>query len=130
MAAVRGSHTTLELMFRKRLQERGLAFEYQCKDLPGKPDFVNRQRRVIIFVDSCFWHGCKQHGQIPRVNQDFWVRKITRNRQRDREVTKALTDAGWRVFRIWEHSIRNPRAMNWWLTCIEKAVKGKQGREL
>ncbi|MCL5098296.1 MAG: very short patch repair endonuclease [Candidatus Omnitrophica bacterium] len=76
--------------------------------LPGKPDFVFRRGRVAVFVDGCFWHGCRWHCRMPKSRQSFWMPKISRNRARDREVGRLLRERGWRVLRIWEHSLREP----------------------
>jgi DNA mismatch endonuclease (patch repair protein) len=74
--------------------------------LPGRPDFTFRRLRLVVFVDGCFWHGCPQHGTLPRQNGRFWRQKISRNRERDREVSRELRRRGWRVIRIWEHELK------------------------
>jgi DNA mismatch endonuclease (patch repair protein) len=71
----------------------------------GKPDFVFPKYKLAVFVDGCFWHGCPVHGTRPRTNAAFWRKKIVRNCERDREVTRTLRKAGWRVTRIWEHDL-------------------------
>jgi DNA mismatch endonuclease (patch repair protein) len=71
-----------------------------------RPDFVFRSARVVVFVDGCFWHGCPKHATVPKTRSAFWRRKICRNKQRDLLVTQALRRAGWAVFRIWEHDLR------------------------
>jgi DNA mismatch endonuclease (patch repair protein) len=78
--------------------------------LVGNPDFIFRKARVVIFVDGCFWHGCPKHGRVPKSNQDFWVAKITANKQRDRFVSRTLKLQGWQVLRIWEHDLRGVSA--------------------
>ncbi len=75
--------------------------------LPGKPDFVFRRQRLAVFVDGCFWHGCRSHCRMPKSRLDYWNRKIARNKQRDLEVRKRLRSLGWRVYRIWEHSLKS-----------------------
>mgnify|MGYP006277543925 FL=1 len=71
-----------------------------------RPDFVFPKRRVAVFVDGCFWHGCPRHGTQPKGNAAFWRRKFAANIARDRRVNRALRKAGWRVLRIWEHDLR------------------------
>ena len=71
----------------------------------GKPDFVFRARRLAVFVDGCFWHGCPRHGTQPAGNRAFWRKKFQRNRERDLLVNRTLRQAGWRVLRIWEHEL-------------------------
>jgi len=73
--------------------------------LPGHPDFVFAAGRVAVFVDGCFWHGCPRHGRQPKANAAFWRKKIARNRERDREVSRDLRRRGWNVLRIWEHAL-------------------------
>lgn len=71
----------------------------------GTPDFVFPKRRIAIFVDGCFWHGCPRHYRRPKSRQIYWDAKIERNQRRDREVTQALRAMGWKVIRIWEHAL-------------------------
>ena len=70
-----------------------------------RPDFVFPKRRLAVFVDGCFWHGCPKHGTQPAHNRAFWRRKFTANKTRDRLVTRTLRRRGWRVLRIWEHEL-------------------------
>jgi len=74
----------------------------------GNPDFVFRGAKLIIFVDGCFWHGCKKHCRIPSDNRPYWRRKIARNVARDNSTIRHFRKAGWQVVRIWEHSLKNP----------------------
>jgi DNA mismatch endonuclease (patch repair protein) len=73
--------------------------------LPGRPDFVFPTSRVAVFVDGCFWHGCKWHCRRGSSNKAFWDNKLTTNRQRDRVVNRLLKKRDWTVLRIWEHSL-------------------------
>jgi DNA mismatch endonuclease (patch repair protein) len=74
--------------------------------LAVRPDFVFLKSRTAIFVDGCFWHGCPRHGTQPKGNRSFWKKKFARNLARDRLVNRALRRTGWRVLRIWEHTLR------------------------
>jgi DNA mismatch endonuclease (patch repair protein) len=71
----------------------------------GRPDFVFPKLRVAVFVDGCFWHGCPQHYNAPSGNAAFWRKKQAANRRRDQLVNRTLRKSGWRVLRIWEHSL-------------------------
>jgi DNA mismatch endonuclease, patch repair protein len=73
--------------------------------LLGKPDFIFPKQKVVCFVDGCFWHGCSKHCRIPKVNRDYWSRKIMSNKARDLLVIRTLKMLGWRVVRIWEHAL-------------------------
>jgi DNA mismatch endonuclease (patch repair protein) len=79
--------------------------------LIGKPDFVFRQQKVAVFINGDFWHGNPRKFRLPKSNCDYWEEKIARNRKRDRAVTKALTQEGWRVLRVWESSLRDEEAV-------------------
>jgi DNA mismatch endonuclease (patch repair protein) len=73
--------------------------------LVGSPDLVWYRKRVAVFVDGCFWHGCPRHGHTPRSRVAYWVSKLARNKSRDRFVRRTLQQRGWRVLRIWEHEL-------------------------
>jgi DNA mismatch endonuclease (patch repair protein) len=85
------------------LRRLGISGWRRSTPLFGKPDFVFPEHRVAIFVDGCFWHGCPKHGTQPASNRAFWKAKLSRNKHRDRSVTRALKQCGWRVLRIWQH---------------------------
>lgn len=68
----------------------------------GKPDFVFHRQKVVVFVDGCFWHGHDCRNTRPKANGEFWMKKISRNMQRDGDVTQHLEKLRWRVVRIWE----------------------------
>lgn len=78
--------------------------------LPGRPDFVFLRSKVAVFVDGCFWHGCPTHYHAPATRSEFWQSKLRRNQVRDSMVTRQLTEAGWKVVRIWEHTIKSDLA--------------------
>ena len=75
----------------------------QTDDRRIRVDIAFPGRRVAIFVDGCFWHGCPVHGTQPRSNTWYWGPKLQRNVERDRVVDQTLSAAGWTVVRIWEH---------------------------
>lgn len=83
--------------------------------LAGKPDFVFASKRLVLFVDGCFWHGCPRHKRIPKSRVRFWENKLARNQIRDRLVNQTLRRLGWRVIRIWECQLqKNP------LNCLKR----------
>ncbi len=106
--ANRRTNTKPEMALRSALHRCGLRFR---KDhpirldgrRPVRPDIVFTRARVAVFVDGCFWHGCPEHQVVPKANPDYWIPKLRRNVERDREVDAALAGAGWAVVRIWEH---------------------------
>lgn len=77
------------------------------KKLPGVPDLIMPRKRIAIFVDGCFWHGCPQCGKHEGLRGEFWVGKIEANVRRDERVTAELRELGWTVLRVPEHDVRN-----------------------
>lgn len=106
MSQIRSKNTKPEVLLRKALWKEGFRYTLKNKDLPGNPDIAFRKRRVVIFVDGCFWHGCPEHFKKPSSNVDFWENKIKRNTDRDIKTNKLLKQAGWRIIRIWEHDLK------------------------
>jgi DNA mismatch endonuclease (patch repair protein) len=107
MAAVRRTNTKPELILRRALHAAGYRFrkDYAIR-LAGKlirPDIAFTKRRLAVFVDGCFWHGCPVHGEVPATNRQFWSDKLGANVNRDRLQDRLLAEAGWSVVRVWEH---------------------------
>lgn len=105
MATVKSKNSKIERIVANALKEMGLRYRLHSKVLPGKPDFYFTKFKTVLFVDSCFWHGCRYHGTKPQSNSKFWDKKIARNKARDREVSLLYKKMGWKVIRIWEHQI-------------------------
>nr|VFJ66882.1 MAG: T/G mismatch-specific endonuclease [Candidatus Kentron sp. DK] len=105
MSRVRGRNTKPEVLLRRVLWAQGARYRLHAK-LPGRPDLVFRGKRLAVFVDGCFWHGCPIHGEIPASNRAFWEKKLGDNVVRDRRTDAILAEMGWRVFRVWTHEIQ------------------------
>jgi DNA mismatch endonuclease (patch repair protein) len=98
--------TAPELALRRRLHGLGFRYRLHQRPLPelGRTaDIVFRSRRLAVFVDGCFWHGCPEHATSPKTNGEWWGAKLARNTERDMDTDRRLTEAGWRVVRVWEH---------------------------
>lgn len=105
MSKVRNKDSKIEVMFRKALWKEGFRYRKNATKYFGKPDIVLPKYKTVIFVDSCFWHGCKKHGSMPATRTEFWEKKIARNKERDEEVNRHYKKESWRVIRVWEHEI-------------------------
>lgn len=105
MQAIR-AQSKLENSVSRELWKRGYRFRKNVKSLYGTPDIAIKKYKIVIFIDSCFWHLCPIHGRIPKSNKDFWSKKLTRNKERDAEVNEFYKEKGWNIKRIWEHEIR------------------------
>ena len=126
MAAIRSKNTKPEMIVRRGLWKRGFRYRLNHKRLPGHPDLVLRKYRTCIFVNGCFWHGHnvsltpdpspKGEGsnyivnseccKIPKTNREFWVAKIWRNKERDKEEQRKLAEMGWHCITVWECELK------------------------
>ena len=126
MAAIRSKDTKPEMIVRKGLWKRGFRYRLNHKRLPGHPDLVLRKYRTCIFVNGCFWHGhnvtksrmedvrgkmedvigSSECCKIPKTNREFWVAKIRRNKERDKEEQRKLAEMGWHCITVWECELK------------------------
>ena len=129
MAAIRSKDTKPEMIVRRGLWKRGFRYRLNHKRLPGHPDLVLRKYRTCIFVNGCFWHGHKLRRaqseelrvkseeftldyesseccKIPKTNREFWVAKIRRNKERDKEEQRKLAAMGWHCITVWECELK------------------------
>jgi DNA mismatch endonuclease (patch repair protein) len=106
MLGNRSRDTRPELLIRRALHARGLRYRVDVRpqaELRTRADVVFTRRRIAVYIDGCFWHGCPAHGTQPKSNVDYWAPKLARNMERDAETTRALEERGWVVLRFWEH---------------------------
>jgi len=107
MSKVRSRDSRIEVDFRKAIWRAGFKYRKNPTKYFGKPDLVLKKYKTVIFIDSCFWHGCKKHCRIPTARRKYWTEKIARNMERDKEVSKHYKKQDWKIFRIWEHKIKS-----------------------
>ncbi len=121
MAAVKSKDTKPEMIVRKGLWKRGFRYRLNHERLPGHPDLVLRKYRTCIFVNGCFWHGhlveldkmeSSKCCRIPNINREFWITKIRRNKERDKEEQHKLAKMGWHCITVWECELKPNRREN------------------
>lgn len=108
MSRIKGKNTKPEIVVRKFLFSHGYRYRINDSKLPGRPDIVLKKYETVIFVNGCFWHGhdrCRKF-VLPKTNSDWWLKKITTNRERDDKNKSSLQKAGWRVLTIWECQLK------------------------
>lgn len=108
MKRVRSKDTGPELAVRKILFSAGLRYRVHYKPRVvafgrANIDIAFPGFKLAVFIDGCFWHGCPDHGTIPKANGEWWAEKLSSNQARDERVTAALRDGGWKVLRFWTH---------------------------
>lgn len=101
------SHGNLstEVTLLRLLQSRGISGWRRKVAILGRPDFVFKRERVAVFIDGCYWHGCKCR-RLPKKNRAYWQAKFSDNQSRDRRMSRLLRASGWHVIRIWEHELK------------------------
>lgn len=106
MSSIKRRDTAPELAVRRRLHSAGLRYRVAFP-VPGQRrrtiDIAFTRKKLAVFIDGCFWHGCAEHGTAPTSNADWWVGKIDANRARDSDTDRLLPELGWRSLRFWEH---------------------------
>lgn len=109
MQHIKSKDTKIEVLLRRELWRRGYRYRKNYSGLPGKPDIVLTKYKIAIFCDSEFFHGKDWEVLKPRLergnNSDYWLKKISRNRERDDEINKQLLFQGWTVIRFWGKDI-------------------------
>lgn len=103
MSRIRGTNTKIDLRMKEILEESDYKFEMYPK-MFGNPDFVLRQKKIIIYCDGDFWHGYEYYKK-KRPSKKFWHNKIENNMKRDQRYARKLRRKGWSVLRFWEHDI-------------------------
>lgn len=108
MQAVKNKGSKIETALGKALWAKGFRYRKNDKTVFGKPDFTFKKYKIAVFVDGEFWHGkdweIRKHDH--KSNQDFWLKKIERNMERDMEVNQKLREENWKVLRFWGKEIR------------------------
>jgi DNA mismatch endonuclease (patch repair protein) len=108
MHQVKNKDSVIELTLRKELWSRGIRYRKNVSRVLGKPDIAFLGKKIAVFCDSEFWHGFNWEEKQNEIksNRDFWIPKIERNIERDREVNAALEADGWIVLRFWGNDIK------------------------
>lgn len=119
MSRVKNKDSKIELMLRHALWARGIRYRKNSKDILGHPDIVWKTKKVAVFIDGEFWHGYnwEERKKDIKSNCDFWISKIERNIQRDRDVTTRLKSDGWIVLRFWGNEVKKQTDK-----CVEEIV--------
>ena len=105
MSSIKGRNTVPELMIRKGLWALGKSYRLHDRRLPGTPDICNFRSKVAVFIDGCFWHGCRSCYREPTSNVVFWRNKLRDNKRRRKRVKLQLQSLGFLVLEFWEHQI-------------------------
>lgn len=103
MSRIHGRETKPELKLKDFFEKKN--FIYQSNEY-GKPDFINYKKKIVVFIDGCFWHKCPKCFKLPKSNKEFWKNKINENFRRDKEITFNYKNSDWKVIRVWTHDLK------------------------
>lgn len=120
MSKIRSKDTKPEIIVRKILSKLKIKYRLHNSKLPGKPDIVISQRKIIIFINGCFWHqhkNCKKQA-MPKANKKYWEKKLQRNIEKQKKDIKKLKRMGWKVFIAWECETGNTKELTQTLSKI------------
>lgn len=108
MSLIKGKDTKEEVLLAKALWQKGLRYRKNNKNVFGKPDITFRSYKIAIFVDGEFFHGYNWEERKTKIytNRDYWIPKIERNMQRDKDVNRHLLSNGWKVIRFWSSFVK------------------------
>ena len=125
MSRIRGKDTSIEVKLRKALYEKGCRYRCNSKYIFGHPDISFKGVKVVVFCDSEFWHGkdFEENEKKIQSNRDYWIPKIKRNIERDKEVNKKLTQEGYLIFRYWGGEIQKNLDK-----CVTEILEGLSSR--
>jgi len=119
----RGNSST-ELRLIELMRGAGIKGWRRKSKLCGRPDFVFPRFHIAVFVDGCYWHGCRKCSLGSKSNVEYWKPKIAGNIKRDRSNSRALRGDGWRVVRIWEHDLKASP-----MKCLAKIMSAMRPQE-
>lgn len=122
MSRIKDKNSKIEIEFRKALWKEGFRYSKNSLKYFGKPDLVLKKYKTVIFIDSCFWHGCKKHCRIPSTNKNYWTQKVANNMTRDKKVLKYYKKQSWKIFRVWEHQISREYKLKKIINHIKKKI--------
>ncbi|MEB2777471.1 very short patch repair endonuclease [Algoriphagus sp. D3-2-R+10] len=125
MSRIKGKDTKPEKLLKKALWHAGIRYKSPKKPLPGKPDISLKKYKLVIFVDGTFWHGYdwEQRKETIKSNREFWIAKIERNMERDREVNAFYQSKGWTVLRFWDFEVEGELGV-----CIKLVLDVLEGK--
>jgi DNA mismatch endonuclease, patch repair protein len=90
------SNTTIECLLQAFLRLNNIEFREQYSMGFTIIDIAILDRKIAIYADGCYWHGCPQCFPDNKYSDRNYV---------DDVITQRLRNLGWRVIRLWEHDI-------------------------
>lgn len=108
MKAIKSKDTKEEILLAKALWQKGYRYRKNNKSVFGTPDLTFKKYKIAIFVDGEFFHGYNWEDKKEKIksNREYWIPKIERNMQRDKDVNQYLIKNGWKIIRFWSTFVK------------------------
>ena len=128
MSRIRSRDTKPEMLVRRYLHRQGLRFRLHVKELPGKPDIVLPRYKTVIFIHGCFWHGHEgcRYFVVPATRTEWWLAKINRNQELDRQNMAKLQSKGWSVLEVFECELKPARREETLSSTLKNVLKNRE----
>lgn len=122
MSRIKSRNTSIEILLRKALWREGIRYRVNYIQIPGTPDIAITKHKIAVFCDGEFWHGMDWKTKKPKIksNREYWINKIERNMERDREIDRQLNFLDWTVLRFWGLDIK--KNITNCLECVKEAI--------
>jgi DNA mismatch endonuclease (patch repair protein) len=126
MKQIKYKNSQIEILLKKELWSRSVRYRKNVNGIFGKPDLVFIKEKIAVFCDSEFWHGYNWNIKKKEIKtrKEFWIPKIERTIERDKEVTQYLRKEGWLVIRFWGNLIKKRASKCAYR--VEKAIRKRR----
>jgi len=104
----KSSESGKERAVQQLLRDLGYSFVTHAR-LPGTPDILLAEKRIVIRIQGCFYHrheGCRDC-TTPKRFPDHWNKKFAGIQARDRNARFQLLGMRYRLLSIWGCAIRD-----------------------
>lgn len=121
MSLIRAKNSQAERLVFSHLRSKGIYFQKHYKGVAGCPDIALPKKKKAVFIDGDFWHG-RDFDRVCRGKKpnDYWVKKIKSNMDRDKKQRAALRRSGWSIIKVWESELKRLKTRSSRLLKIEK----------
>jgi DNA mismatch endonuclease (patch repair protein) len=129
MKAIKSKDTKEEILLAKALWQKGYRYRKNNKSVFGTPDLTFKKYKIAIFVDGEFFHGYNWEDKKEKIksNREYWIPKIERNMQRDKDVNQYLIKNGWRVIRFWSSFVK--KNLSYCIQIIDNEIESAKALE-
>jgi len=105
MRAVKSKWTKPEITLHNFLKTNRIKHKMHPKIL-ANPDILVKDKNLLIFYNSCFWHKCNKCCKDLSKLTPYWKKRLLTNYKRDKRNYDKLKKEGWNVLVLWGHDMK------------------------